>query len=142
MNLSERIAGSKYFTWKEALWLPRWNRAATTEDGLTDEIVASLIHTFQWMDKVRIFLGKPINVHVAFRPVKYNAEVGGAPNGMHPKGKAVDFSVAGYSCDEVKDKLKAKLVEWNLRMEDNGQGAGWVHLDDREPGPAGRFFKP
>jgi uncharacterized protein YcbK (DUF882 family) len=63
---------------------------------------------------------------------------------MHLKGRAVDFVVKGMSCDDFKKKMldEAKLDEWNLRMEDNGLGANWIHLDDKAPGPSGRFFKP
>ena len=141
MELSDKIPGCLHFSWKEALWLPKWNRASNESDGLTEEIKQSLVNTFQWMEKVREFLG-PVTVHVALRPEEYNKLVGGASKSMHRIGRAVDFHISGMTCDTAREKLKEKLEEWKLRMEDNGQGSSWVHLDDREPGPAGRFFKP
>jgi uncharacterized protein YcbK (DUF882 family) len=156
-DLSSKI--SKYFTVKEAIWLPQENRACS-EDELSDEIKENLIATFQWMDTVREYFGKPITVTICLRTMAYHIDLykrineknkaAGKPEvkvpmgSMHPKGKAVDFVVKGMTCDEVKKKIldENKLEEWNLRLEDNGQGANWIHLDDREPGPGGRFFKP
>jgi hypothetical protein len=141
VNLSDKIPGSLYFTWKEALWLPQWNRAAT-EDELTEEIKQNIISTARWMDAIRAFFGAPIVVHCWLRPDEYNKLVGGAKSSMHRLGKAVDFHVKGIKCDAAKQKLlNANMLEnLNLRMEDI-QGE-WVHLDDRAPGPSGRFFKP
>lgn len=144
MDPKELIPGCSHFTWREALWLPSWNRMAEESDGLTDEIKQNLISSFQWMETVRSYFDKPINVHVAYRPVAYNQQIGGALHSQHSVGCAVDFDVVGMSCDEVRAKIldEGKLDEWNLRMEDNGMGAGWIHLDSRAPGPGGRFFKP
>lgn len=140
----DKIPGCQYFTWKEALWLPRWNRCANEQDGLTPEIIANLTKTFQWMDKIRVYFGAPISVHVAYRPDAYNKLVGGAKTSTHMAGKAVDFSVKGMTCEAARQKILKdnKLEELKLRMENNGVDANWIHLDDREVGPAGRFFKP
>ena len=157
-NPSEKI--SKYFTWGEALYLPSYNRMATEADGLTQEMLDQLKVTFTWMDKVREYFGKAIKVHIAWRSVQYHQDLykeinakkraKGQPEvrvptkSAHLDGFAVDFSVQGISCDEAKQRIldDNKLEEWNLRMEDNGKGAGWVHLDSKKPGPSGRFFKP
>lgn len=159
MNLSEKIPGCKHFIWREALWLPEEKRAVS-EAELTEELRSNLINTFQWMDKVREWIGRPITVTIALRTMKYHLELyerinikrrdQGLPElkvpmgSMHLKGRAVDFVVSGMSCDEVKKRLldENKLEEFKLRLEDNGNGAGWVHLDDRTPGASGRFFKP
>lgn len=159
MNLSDKIPGCKHFTWKEALWLPDEKRAVNDSE-LTDEIKTNLIKTFQWMDKVREWIGKPISVTIALRTMAYHLElyrkineqrkVKGLPEqkipmgSMHLVGRAVDFIISGMSCDEFKTKIRAdkKLDEWKLRMEKNGDGAGWIHLDDKEPGPSGREFNP
>jgi uncharacterized protein YcbK (DUF882 family) len=144
MNLDEKIPGCQYFTWKEALWLNRWNRAAIESDGFTDTVRRNLENTFRWMDKIRQWIDKPIKVHVAFRPTPYNKEVGGATQSAHLDGRAVDFSISGMTCDEFKRQADEdnKLEEFGLRMEDNGNGASWIHLDDKTPGVSGRFFKP
>ena len=159
MNLSDKIPGCKYFTWKEALWLPQEGRAVSDSE-ITPEIKNNLIRSFQWMDKVREWIGKPIIVTIALRTMAYhldlykriNAERAkkGQPElrvpmgSGHLKGRAVDFVVKGMSCDDFKEKIlsEGKLDEWNLRMENNGKGANWIHLDDMQVGASGRFFNP
>jgi len=140
---SHKIPGCPHFTWKEALWLPQWNRSANEEDGLNDEILGNLEATFRALESLRAFFGKPIKVHVAYRPDAYNRLVKGAKNSAHTKGMAVDFSIPGLSCDDVREKIiQNKLLEaLGLRME-NLSGSNWIHVDTREPGPGGRFFKP
>ncbi len=131
---------SKFFTVKECLWLPTWKRCADASDGLDDTVKANLKDLCGKLDKVREFLGKPIMVHVTYRPEKYNALIGGAKNSTHKFGKAMDFHVTGLPCDEVRKLLLPKLADFGLRMEDL-PGSGWIHLDTSEPKP-NRFFKP
>jgi Peptidase M15 len=141
---------SKYFTVEEALFLPSFKCLHTPSLSEQDNI-ANLAIT---MDKVREYLGKPIKVHVWIRPTAvncpssthngedYNARIGGAKHSAHISGRAVDWSVPGKSCDEVRNKLISKLQELGLRMEDL-PGSSWVHLDTAPPGPSGhRFFVP
>lgn len=143
MNLDDKIPGCEYFKWREALWLPQWNREANESDGLNDEILENIKVTAKWMDEIRKYFGKPIKIHCWFRPAKYNALVGGGKTSQHLIGKAVDFHVSGMTCDDVRKALiDANMLEdLGLRMEDL-PGSNWVHLDDRAPGPSGRFFKP
>lgn len=139
-NPKDKIA--QYFTIKEALFLPTWNRMASTSDGLNDKYKSNLLKTFTIMDKIRVFLGQPIIVNVAYRPPVYNQLIGGAKKSAHMFGLAVDFHVPGMSCDEVRKKLLPKLAEFRIRMEDL-PGSNWVHIDARFVPPGGlRFFKP
>lgn len=134
---------SKYFTWKEATFLPRWNRTASEEE-LPVDIRNNLIVLFTKMDVVREHFNLPINVHVAYRPKAYNALIGGAKNSSHMYGLAVDFSVQGLNCDAVRQSiLDAGLLEsLNMRMECN-PGSNWVHIDIREvPHGGSRYFNP
>lgn len=136
---------SKHFTSHEALFLPSWNREATESDGLDDSVRTNLKDLFSRMDQVRDHFNKPIRVHCAYRPEEYNKLVHGAANSAHKYGQACDFDVEGMSCDDVRAEiLKSGMLEsLNMRMEDNGAGAPWIHLDTRAV-PAGhnRYFKP
>jgi len=135
---------SEYFSWKEAIYLPKWNRLATA-DELTPEIIENLTRLFMKMDQIRHFLRYQIIVHCAFRTKKYNKEVGGATRSPHLEGKAVDFSVRGMNCDDVRSTILRYgiLEKLDLRMENNPQGSPWVHIDTRDPGPKGkRYFLP
>lgn len=139
-NPTDKVA--KYFTVKEALFLPTWNRLANEEDGLNDKVKVSLIKTFAILDKVRELFNKPVIVHVAYRPAPYNALVKGAKRSAHIFGLAVDFHVAGISCDEARRILASKLEEFKIRMEDL-PGSSWVHIDTRVVyRGCPRLFKP
>lgn len=118
----------KHFTWHDAVWLPSWNREATQEDGLTDEICTNLIHLFLTMDKIRDDIKSPVIVHCAYRPVKYNQEVGGATHSKHVEGLACDFHVKGTSCDDMRMWLEPRLRSYLLRMEWL-PGSNWIHVD-------------
>lgn len=134
---------SKHFTFKEALWLPQWERMADETDGLDETILDSLKVLFFKMDIVREYFGAPINVHVTYRPEFYNQLVHGAAQSSHKTGMAVDFHVSGISCDDARKKImdESMLEIWGMRCE-NAPGSNWIHLDIRAPGPAGRYFKP
>lgn len=144
MEIDEKARISQYFTYREALWLPRWNRMANEQDGLNDQVLNNLKHLYKIMDLVRAFLNSPITVTICYRPKEYNKLIGGATSSAHmclnKMEAAVDFVVKGMTAQQVRDKLKPKLEEFELRMEDI-QG-NWIHVDTREPGPSGRFFKP
>ncbi len=138
---------STYFSWKEALYLPRWFRMGNAQDGLTDEVMANLTFLFKKMDAVRDFFERGIVVHCAWRPEAYNKIVGGAAGSAHmaldPNVAACDFHVSGVWCSDAQTKLMPKLDDLEMRMEDNGPQPGWIHLDTRPliPGHS-RFFKP
>lgn len=129
-----------HFTWREALYLPQWNREAGADDGLTDKVKQELIKVFDRLERIRGFLGsKPVIIHCAFRPVEYNKLIGGAPASAHIEGKAVDFHIQGLDCDVVRDFLKLNLDLLGIRLEDN-PGSNWVHIDTRDSN--NRYFKP
>lgn len=138
---------SKHFLWKDALWLPKWNRMGAAVDGLTEEILDTLFWFFnEKMEKVREHIDAPVVAHVCWRPPAYNTLIGGAHGSAHlcpaPGVAALDFHVVGYQCDEVRIILEPVLGELGLRMEDLPT-ANWVHLDSRQVPPGGkRFFKP
>jgi hypothetical protein len=140
---------SKYFTVNDALILREWKRLADETDGLNDEIKSNILLTAKKMDIIREYIGKPILIKSWLRPSKYNVFIGGAPKSAHMDGLAVDWwtdqdgdgSLTGKDCDELKSLLMPKLAEWEIRMEDNGKGARWVHID-LKPVKNSRFFKP
>lgn len=143
---------SKYFSVREALWLPKWNRMAKKSDGLNSEVMSNIAaFAVCHMDQVRDFVGIPIHVHCWYRPQTYNERVGGAISSAHMSlgdWSACDWSSdvensesIGKSCDILKASLLPYLAEWGIRMENNGTGAEWIHLDSRPPSP-NRYFTP
>jgi hypothetical protein len=135
---------SKYFTVKEMIYLPTWKRMANESDGLNEQIKENLLKLAQKMDTVREYFGKPINVHVTYRPLEYNKAIGGALHSAHTDGMAMDFDISGMTCDQVREELVSKglLDQWAMRCEKR-PGSNWVHLDYRSLLPGGnRYFLP
>ena len=132
---------SVYFTVKEALLLPQWNRIATEKDGLGPDQKANLVKLMKVMDTIRTKFNKPVIVHVTFRSYSYNKLIGGAPNSSHVQGMACDFHVDGMSCDDVRAALVPKLDEYGIRME-KLEKSPWVHIDIKPCDSAYRYFIP
>lgn len=140
---------SNYFTWEELLWLPKWSRSASAIE-LDKQILDNLKQFAIRMDNVREILSNPIDVHCCYRPPLYNKLVGGSKSSAHMSLgvgiAAMDFSVRITgdlinNCNAVRETLKPKLENLNMRMEDL-PNSPWVHLDSKQPGQSGRFFKP
>jgi uncharacterized protein YcbK (DUF882 family) len=134
---------TRHFSIFEALYLSKWGRMANESDGLNDQIKENLWDFFCRMDRVRDFLGEPILVFSAFRPIAYNKIIpGAAPQSSHTEGKAGDWCVPKVSCDEIRMKLIPELAAFGLRME-NLPRSIWVHTDTRPARSASaRFFIP
>jgi len=138
--LESAIPGSRNFSWREALWLKKWHIYAIPPQAVEKNI----IETAMRLTLIRSFLAAPLTVTSWYRPPSYNEIIGGAPQSQHMLGKACDFTVAGMSADEVRERLRPKLGEFNLRMEDLPQSS-WVHIDTACPADLPlhkRFFKP
>lgn len=124
IELERLIPGSKYFTWKEALWLESMQAYALPDPFTIKNIQRQAIQ----LDRVRNYFGSPVIVTSWLRPPKYNSLIGGAPNSWHVKGLATDFTVMHVSIDEVKRRLQA---EGARVYEGRGEihNGNWCHLD-------------
>jgi phage pi2 protein 07 len=150
---------STYFTVKDAIWLNEWNRLADATDGLDSAIKISLFVFFNnKADAIRMKLGRPVYTKSCYRPKKYNALVGGATNSAHmcigtdPENKELrvvawdfwadmdnDADKDGADCDKIKEILMPELEPMKIRLENNGKGARWAHVDTRWSN-GNRFF--
>ena len=155
VNPNDYISGCEgYFLWREAIYLPSWGRLANESDGLNQNIIDSLSYFFlNQILPVRLFLDVPMSVHCGYRPGPYSLAVGGTVNDPHTcttpfndtlKVCAIDFNPnwglsLGEECDKGKSSLLPKLEELGLRMENNGSGATWIHLDSH-PVINNRYF--
>lgn len=150
---------SSYFTVKDAIFLPRWNRLANDSDALDQNAKRGLIQLFQIMDKVRELVGVPIHSHVAFRSEEYNGLVGGAKYSAHLAQTlhlfnmdyfpaAIDWSAdldgdgidSAADCEAIRKLLLPQLEGLSLRMENNGPHGNWIHLDTKPVPPGARRF--
>lgn len=133
---------STHFSVQDCLFLHKWNRMATIEDGLDYFIKNNLLLLCNTLDKIINDLGIPFNVHSMYRPPEYSLLVGGTKTDVHTLGVAIDFdSHPIYTTDEVKSMLISVLPNYGIRMENNGKGASWIHIDNHPVGH-NRFFIP
>jgi hypothetical protein len=142
-SLDDLIPGSKYFRWREALWLQTWSIFVYPPPIVEQNI----IKTTSVMDQLRERFDKPILVTSFYRPAKYNEwkkpyGVDGAKGSAHTEGKAVDFKVITIPNDVVRAELEPFLEHYGIRMEQDDQ-RDRVHIDIMKvlPGHA-RYFKP
>jgi hypothetical protein len=130
----ERI--SKYFCVREALWLPSWNKLATP----TEEEKANILKLAAKLDLIREFIKCPMEISSWLRPLQYNKLIGGAPNSMHIKGLAADWTTQ-YDDDAMRKLILPQLSYWKIRMECL-PGSCWVHVDLKQVEDKYRYFKP
>lgn len=131
-----------HFTVRDALLLHSYNRLANESDGLTEEGKDSLVKLCEKMEEIRDLLDCPVSVHCMFRSQEYNKTIGAIPNDVHAQFLACDFDCnKNMTCDEVKAKLLPELETLGIRMENNGQGAAWIHID-LHPVMHNRYFTP
>lgn len=123
VELSAKIPGSKYFSWAEALWLPKVMAYAAPDDLQ----MSNIMKLARALDVVRDHFGRPISVDSWLRPQKYNELIGGASKSQHMIGAAIDFDVVGLSADEVRSVLTVNSNIWPYRGELGTPT--WVHLD-------------
>lgn len=76
-------------------------------------------------DKVRAHFGKPVTVSSGIRCTRHNAAVGGVSNSRHLQGKAIDFSVSGFSASMVLAYVQS-LPEIRYAYAIN---SNYVHMD-------------
>jgi len=140
IKIDTLIPGSRFFFWREALYLPRLNDYHNPTDLEAENIKNLAIK----LDQVRAFMGLPFKINVWIRPtnftskkypnkIDYNALVGGAKGSAHIVGSAVDGSFFGMDVDSAIEKIIPKLSELKLSMEQNGTkfNRPWVHFQDK-----------
>jgi len=118
---------SENFGWAEATWTTQRDPATglllDNEPG--PEEAARLVYTFQCMEDVRSYFGRPIIVHSAYRSPLVNERVGGNPKSQHMRGEAVDFHVAGIPVVQAFESLLSSALVWDQAIEEAGT---WLHM--------------
>lgn len=139
IDLNAEIPGCSHFFWREFLWLNTWEVHVFPAN---EEVKQNIIRVANAMERVRAYLDhEPIRVTSGYRPPRYNEIIGGAKYSQHRLGNACDFIHNKLSAERVRELLLPVLDDFNIRMEDLS-GASWVHIDLRDPGRGGRFFRP
>jgi len=140
INLNDLIGKSKWFKWREALWLPRWKIYGVPQD---ESILENIEKTALAMDKVRVFFGKEIIITSWLRPEKYNELISGSPRSSHMVGLACDFLVKDYESKSARQLMQRHLKDMGIRMEK--LETVHVHIDlncAEDLTNDARYFKP
>ncbi len=148
IDLDALIPGSKYFRWREALWLPKWGIYAYPDPVIHKNIIttASMI-----ADPIRELFGQPMLITSWWRPHRYNEwgtvngteyGVSGSKGSQHVLGKAIDFTIYNVTLEEIHNELPKRLETMGIRMEQPDKQAR-IHCDWAPVLPGGsRYFKP
>jgi hypothetical protein len=140
LKLNDNIGQSKWFKWREALWLPQWGIYGIPKD---ESILANIEKTALAMDKIRTMFGKEIQVTSWLRPEKYNVLIGGSKKSSHIQGLGCDFLIADHESSAVREILRKYLKDVGVRMEN--LNTVHVHIDlkcDVDMSNDARYFKP
>lgn len=141
LDIERPIPTAINFRWKEFLYLKQWELYVHP----TTVQAENIRKTAFIMERIRSIFGRPLTITSGLRPEQYNRKIKGAPNSAHVQGLACDFVVKDLEgivgCEHARVLIKPYLDVWSFRMEDKAD-AGWIHIDLREPGKTGRFFKP
>ena len=81
------------------------------------------------LQKVRDFLGKPININSGYRSPAHNKSIGGVSNSQHVLGNASDITVKGMSPEEVKQVLEGLIDTGEILQGGIGIYNSFVHYD-------------
>lgn len=90
----------------------------------TPEIWASLGALGCELDKLRLFIGRPIRVSGGFRDEATNRRVGGSPTSQHLLGQAADIQVDGMTPEEVS----LAVLACGMRFDQVIWEPGWTHV--------------
>lgn len=85
-------------------------------------------HTRQQMNRVRVAIGKPVNVNSWFRSAPVNSAVGGSKTSAHLSGYAVDFWVRGLTNEQICDMINAAEIQYDQLIDEFNGSKYWVHI--------------
>lgn len=95
------------------------------------EVFNNILELADNMQLIRDYLGKPITINSAYRSPSYNKKIGGAKLSQHIIGNACDFTVKGFTPDEVADKLEELIKDLTISQGGIGRYDTFTHYDIR-----------
>lgn len=128
-----------FWRWENALLQSGWGEHILPNDNKLLNVMLTA-HKLQLIQQCYPF--NKIRPVSWLRCLLYNEQIRGAKNSSHIDGLAVDFVVEGVPAYKVRERLSTELERLDIRMERLKENDGWCHVDLREPGPGGRYFKP
>lgn len=77
------------------------------------------------LEQVRALFGKAIHINSAFRSEAVNKRVGGVSNSDHRLGFAADFTIKGFSLDDIFARIRATE---SIRYDQLIREPTWIHF--------------
>jgi len=91
----------------------------------TPAILANLKRLAKFLEQVRLLFDEPINVSSGYRNEQVNELVGGAKNSQHLTGLAADFTIRGYTIDDIVRTIVDSNLQYDQVIAEYG---AWVHI--------------
>ncbi len=115
---------SKYFSYSELTFSETAKRLKCNNDPST-EVLKTLTHTAQQLDRVRELLGCPVIVSSGYRSLAVNRAIGSSDGSQHVKGEAVDFKTHHHTPRRIVELIKQSAIEYDqLILEFDS----WTHI--------------
>lgn len=124
---------STHFKWKDVF------KNETKEDGLPElEIFKSAVKLSLELEKIRLAIGKPMNIHCWYRSAKHNIRLKAqgykpAMHSSHLYGMAADYDVSGMTPSQVRALLSLWVKQKKIKVRIEANTDGWVHCDIGNP---------
>lgn len=88
-------------------------------------IMTNLKRLAQFLEQVRTLFDAPLKISSGYRCPELNSMVGGAKNSQHVLGLAADFTINGYTIDDIV----RTIVDSNLKYDQCIQEFNsWCHI--------------
>jgi uncharacterized protein YcbK (DUF882 family) len=118
--------GVRYFSARELLWAPRWNKYHDEPEHM-----ANIIHTARLADAIRIGWGSGVRCNSAYRPLGYNREVGSADTSQHVQFRAMDLSPVHGDIEDFYRVAKSAVEAARRAGQVVGYGVynTFIHID-------------
>jgi hypothetical protein len=120
VHISEKVGGSKYFTWAEVT-------AGGYRKWTDKQITWAAVKQARLLDVIRAEIKRPFTVTSWYRTPAVNQAVGGARNSLHLTGAATDFKIGGWE-SSLANANKIREIGWEGGIGYYPGQGGWFHL--------------
>jgi hypothetical protein len=124
---------STHFTWNDV-----FKSELKTDGAPALEIFQNAVKMSVELEKIRIKIGKLMNVHCWFRSMAHNLRLKAqgykpAMHSSHLYAMAVDYDIVGMTESAVRTILVEEVKKGNLKIRIEANTKGWVHNDVGNP---------
>jgi len=114
-----------HFTLDEMIHSQTATRHDIDNHPSADHLV-NLVYTCQGLEAIRALFGHhPIQVSSGYRSPKLNRRIGGSSRSAHMSGLAADFTIPGYTVDQVVKGIARSKIVYHQVIDEFGR---WIHL--------------